>query len=47
MVKELFEFQLKTSGIEDVSLYMDRFDILYEQGKMEHLIPEGGTEPYP
>lgn len=41
LVKELFEFQLKTSGIEDVSLYMDRFDILYEQGKMEHLIPEG------
>lgn len=41
LVKELFEFQLKTSGIEDVSLYMDRFDILYEQGKMEHLMPEG------
>ena len=41
LVKELFEFQLKTSGIEDISLYMDRFDILYEQGKMGHLIPEG------
>ena len=41
LVKELFEFQLKTSGIDDVSLYMDRFDILYEQGKMEHLIPKG------
>ena len=41
LVRELFEFTVKTSGIEDVSLYMDRFDILYEQGKMEHLIPEG------
>jgi hypothetical protein len=41
LVKELFELQLKTSGIGDVSLYMDRFDILYEQGKMEHLMPEG------
>ena len=41
MVKELLEVQLKTSGINDVSLYMDRFDTLYEQGKMEHLIPEG------
>ena len=41
LVKELFEVQLKTSGINDVSLYMDRFDTLYEQGKMEHLIPEG------
>lgn len=41
LVKELFELQLKTSGIGDVSLYMDRFDILYEQGKMEYLMPEG------
>lgn len=41
LVKELFEVQLKISGINDVSLYMDRFDTLYEQGKMEHLIPEG------
>ena len=41
LVKELFELQLKTSGIGDVSLYMDRFDILYEHGKMEHLMPEG------
>lgn len=38
LVKEMFEFQLKTGGIEDIFLYMDRFDILYEQGKMEHLI---------
>ena len=41
LVKELFEFQLKTSGIDDVSMYMDRFDILYEQGKMGNLMPEG------
>ncbi|MEE8033548.1 YodL domain-containing protein, partial [Clostridioides difficile] len=41
LVKELFEFQLKTSGINDVSMYMDRFDILYEQGKMGNLMPEG------
>ena len=41
LVKELFELQLKTSGIDDVSLYMDRFDVLYEQGKMEHLMPTG------
>ena len=40
LVKELFEFQLKTSGIDDVSMYMDRFDILYEQGKMGNLMPE-------
>ena len=41
LVRELFEFQLKTSGINDVSMYMDRFDILYEQGKMGNLMPEG------
>ena len=41
LVRELFEFQLKTSGIDDVSMYMDRFDILYEQGKMGNLMPEG------
>ena len=40
LVKELFEIQLKTSGINNVSLYMDRFDTLYEQGKMEKLIPK-------
>ncbi|MXP75399.1 DUF4316 domain-containing protein [Lachnospiraceae bacterium WCA-9-b2] len=41
LVKELFEIQLKTSGINNVSLYMDRFDTLYEQGKMEKLMPKG------
>lgn len=39
LVKERFESQLKSSGIDDVSLYMERFDALYEQGKMEHLMP--------
>ena len=38
-VKRRFEYQLKSSGLDDVSLYMDRFDALYEQGKMEHLMP--------
>lgn len=38
-VKQRFEHQLKSSGLDDVSLYMDRFDILYEQGKMENLMP--------
>ena len=38
-VKKQFEYQLKNSGIDDVSLYMERFDALYEQGKMEHLMP--------
>ena len=38
-VKQRFEHQLKSSGLDDVSLYMDRFDALYEQGKMEHLMP--------
>ena len=41
LVKERFEAQLKSSGIDDVSLYMERFDALYEQGKMEHLMPTG------
>ena len=40
-VKQRFEYQLKSSGLDDVSLYMDRFDTLYEQGKMEHLMPTG------
>lgn len=39
LVKERFESQLKSSGIDDVSLYMERFDALYEQGKMDHLMP--------
>lgn len=38
-VKQRFEYQLKSSGLDDISLYMDRFDTLYEQGKMEHLMP--------
>ncbi len=40
-VKQRFEYQLKSSGIDDISLYMDRFDALYvyEQGKMEHFMP--------
>ena len=38
-VKQRFEHQLKSSGLDDVSVYMDRFDILYEQGKMENLMP--------
>ena len=38
-VKRRFEYQLKSSGLDDISLYMDRFDALYEQGKMEHLMP--------
>ena len=38
-VKQRFEHQLKSSGLDDVSLYMDRFDALYGQGKMEHLMP--------
>ena len=39
LVKQRFEHQLKSSGLDDISLYMDRFDALYEQGKMEHLMP--------
>ncbi len=38
-VKTRFEHQLKSGGLEDISLYMDRFDAVYEQGKMEHLMP--------
>ena len=38
-VKQRFEYQLKNSGLDDISLYMDRFDALYGQGKMEHLMP--------
>lgn len=37
--KQRFEYQLKSSGLDDISLYMDRFDALYGQGKMEHLMP--------
>ena len=38
-VKQRFEHHLNRTGIEDASMYMDRFDTLYEQGKMEHLMP--------
>ena len=38
-VKQRFEHHLHSTGIEDASMYMDRFDTLYEQGKMEHLMP--------
>lgn len=38
-VKRRFEHHLRNGGIEDASMYMDRFDTLYEQGKMEHLMP--------
>lgn len=38
-VKRRFEFQLKQGGLDDISLYMSRFDTLYEQGKMEKLMP--------
>lgn len=38
-VKQRFEHQLKQGGLNDISLYMSRFDTLYEQGKMEKLMP--------
>ena len=38
-VKQRFEHQLKQGGLDDVSLYMSRFNTLYEQGKMEKLMP--------
>ena len=38
-VKKRFEHHLHSSGIDDASMYMNRFDTLYEQGKMEHLMP--------
>lgn len=38
-VKQRFEHQLKQSGLDDISLYMSRFDTLYEQGKMKKLMP--------
>ena len=41
-VKRRFEHHLHSTGIEDASMYMDRFDTLYEQGKMEHLMPTAG-----
>lgn len=38
-VKQRFEHQLKQGGLDDISLYMSRFDTLYEQGKMDNLMP--------
>ena len=38
-VKQRFVEQLHNSDIEDVSMYMERFDALYEQGKMDNLMP--------
>ena len=38
-VKKRFEHHLHSSGIDDASMCMSRFDTLYEQGKMEHLMP--------
>lgn len=38
-VKQRFEHQLKQGGMNDMSLYMDRFHVLYEHGKMDHLLP--------
>ncbi|MBQ9928169.1 MAG: nucleotidyltransferase domain-containing protein, partial [Lachnospiraceae bacterium] len=38
-VKQRFVEQLHNSGIEDVSMYMERFDALYEQGKMDNFMP--------
>ena len=38
-VKQRFEYQLKQGGLDGISLYMSRFDTLYEQGKMEKLMP--------
>ncbi len=38
-VKQRFEHQLKQGGLDDISLYMSRFDTLYEQGKVEKLMP--------
>ena len=38
-VKQRFEHQLKQGGLDDISLYMSRFDTIYEQGKMEKLMP--------
>ncbi len=38
-VKQRFEYQLKQGGFEDISFYMSRFDNVYEQGKMDNLLP--------
>ena len=38
-VKQRFQYQLEKGGLADISPYMDRFDALYEQGKMDNLMP--------
>lgn len=38
-VRERFASQLKQGGLEDISLYMERFDSLYGQGRMDNLMP--------
>lgn len=43
-VKQRFEHQLKQGGLDDVSLYMSRFDTLYEQGKMDNLMPSANQK---
>ena len=43
-VKQRFQNQLKRSGIEDDSFYMTRFDMLYEQGKMNDLMPTANQQ---
>lgn len=44
VVKQCFQNQLKQSGIEDDSFYMTRFDMLYEQGKMNDLMPTANQQ---
>lgn len=41
-VKERFTHQLQAGGLEDISIYIGKFDTLYEQGKMENLMPTAG-----
>lgn len=43
-VKRRFTYQLKQSGIDDDSFYMARFDALYEQGKMDNLMPTANQQ---
>lgn len=38
-VKERFEHQMRNSGLADISTYMERFDSLYEQNRMDNLMP--------
>ncbi len=38
-VKQRFVEQLHNSGIENISMYMEKFDTLYEHGKMDNLMP--------